>query len=43
MERTEKQFTKLLDEAGFTIVKFHVDSSGETEGIIEAELKSAYA
>ena len=39
MERTEKQWTRLLDEAGFKVVKFHVDPNGESEGIVEAVLQ----
>lgn len=39
MERTEKQWTKLLSDAGFKIVKIHVEPSANTEGVIEAELK----
>ena len=38
MERTEKQWTQLLGDAGFRIVKIYVDPSGESEGIIEADL-----
>lgn len=39
MERTEKQWAELLGEAGFRVVRFHVDPSGETEGVVEAEVK----
>ena len=39
MERTKKQWTALLDKAGFQIIEIHVEPSGEKEGIIEAELK----
>ena len=39
MERTKKQWTSLLDSAGFKIVKFYDDPSGENEGIVEAEMK----
>ena len=39
MERTVKQWNALLDEAGLKIIKIHGDPSGETECLIEAELK----
>lgn len=39
MERTEKQFTHMLELAGLKVIKFHTDPTGENEGIIEAELK----
>lgn len=36
MERTHEQWTKLLHEAGFTNMKFHVaDPEGNSEGLIE--------
>ncbi|KAI1261979.1 S-adenosyl-L-methionine-dependent methyltransferase [Xylariaceae sp. FL1019] len=38
MERTEAQFTALLDAAGFNVVKFW-SVGAETEGLIEAVLK----
>lgn len=38
MERTEAQFTKLLDAAGLKVVKFW-SVGAETEGLVEAVLK----
>jgi hypothetical protein len=38
-ERTRKQWTSILDRAGFKVLEFHVDPTGATEGLIEADLK----
>jgi hypothetical protein len=38
MERTEDQFTKLLDAAGLKVVKFW-SVGAEVEGLVEAVLK----
>ncbi|KAI0397862.1 S-adenosyl-L-methionine-dependent methyltransferase [Xylariaceae sp. FL0594] len=38
MERTEAQFTKLLDDAGLKVVKFWYDAA-HVEGLVEAVLK----
>ena len=38
MERTEGQWRELLGKAGFKVIQFNVDPSGEKEGLIEAEV-----
>ena len=39
MERTRAQWTRLLEEEGYSIVKFWSAPGGDGEGIVEAELK----
>ena len=38
MERTEKQWSELLVQAGLKVLKFHIVQNVENEGLIEAEL-----
>lgn len=39
MERTERQWEALLDQAGFKVVKFWPPPEQGADGIVEAELK----
>ncbi len=40
MERTERQWTELLDKAGFEVVKFWPPVQEDADGIVEAVLRA---